>query len=184
MRIYTRKGDTGETGLVGGGRTAKNSLRIRAVGDVDELNATVGVARTLATTDPDLDSELARIQHWLFDLGAELASPPEVVMDYATITNVHAEYLEKSMDRLSVEAPPLRAFVLPGGSPLASALHLARATCRRAERTVLDLHQSEEVRSEARKFINRLSDWFFIAARTANARQGVQDVEWKRTEVK
>ena len=177
MKIYTRTGDDGDTGLLGGDRVAKTSLRIVAIGDVDELNATLGLA--LAQGAP---SELHRLQCWLFDLGAELASPPGGKFDAASIGPAHVAWLEGEIDRLMDALPPLKAFILLGGSPAAAALHLARVVCRRAERAVLDLHAAETVREEARTFVNRLSDYLFAAARAANAAAGVPDVEWHRQE--
>ena len=177
MRIYTRTGDAGDTGLRGGARVAKNSLRIEAIGDVDELNATLGLALAQRS-----DAELHRLQCWLFDLGAELASPPGGKFDDAAIGPAHVAWLEEAIDRQMDALPALRAFVLPGGSPSAAALHLARTVCRRAERAVLALHAEEPVRENARVFVNRLSDYLFAAARRANAEAGVPDVEWRHQE--
>ncbi len=177
MKIYTRTGDAGETGLLGGDRIAKNSLRIQAIGDVDELNAALGLALAQSA-----NSELHRLQCWLFDLGAELASPPGGKFDAASIGPAHVAWLEEAIDRQMSALPPLRAFVLPGGSPAAAALHLARVVCRRTERSVLSLHEIEPVREPARVFVNRLSDYLFAAARQANADAGVADVEWHRQE--
>jgi cob(I)alamin adenosyltransferase len=177
VRIYTKGGDAGETGLLGGGRIAKNSLRIRAIGEVDELNAAIGVARGHGAQP---DDEFHRIQCWLFDLGGELAAPPESKFDAAAIGPEATAWLEASIDRHMETLPPLRAFILPGGSPAAAALHLARTVCRRAERSVLDLHEVEPVRENVRAFLNRLSDYLFAAARSANAASDVRDVEWHR----
>lgn len=177
MRIYTRTGDAGQTGLLGGDRISKNSLRIEAIGDVDELNAALGLA-LVHGDDPDL----TRLQCWLFDLGAELAAPPEGKFATAAIEPAHVAWLEAAIDRHMGALPPLRAFVLPGGSPRAAALHWARVVCRRAERAILALHDVEPVREPARAFVNRLSDYLFAAARAANAQAGVTDVEWHRQE--
>jgi cob(I)alamin adenosyltransferase len=138
------------------------------------------VARGLA--DGLLETELARLQNWLFDLGSELACPPDGKFQVQAISGRHAAYLEESMDAQSAKLPPLKAFILPGGTPLAGELHRARAVCRRAERAVLDLAAEAPVRSESLAFLNRLSDWLFTAARTANAEIGVSDIEWQKSE--
>lgn len=166
MRIYTKTGDDGTTGLIGGSRTEKTSLRIRAIGDVDELNAALGL---VTATD-----ELREIQSRLFDLGATLATPTG-----ARFNGNAALELEASIDRQTADLPALRNFILPGGSSAAAYLHLARTICRRAERSVLELDQESPVPSEAKVFLNRLSDWLFTAARTANATRHVSDVEWR-----
>lgn len=172
MRIYTKTGDDGTTGLVGSRRVAKTSALIDAIGAVDELNAAIGVARLDA---PD-DADLRRLQHWLFDFGADLAS------ESATrIGARHIEILERGIDALWAEAPPLKSFVLPGGSPLAAHLHVARTVCRRAERAVLITHAESPISQELRTFLNRLSDWLFAAARAANARVSVSDVLWEKS---
>ncbi len=175
MRIYTKSGDAGSTGLLGGDRIAKSSLRIAAIGDVDELNAALGLV-------PGAGDDLHRLQCWLFDLGAELAAPPGGKFEAPSVGTLHIEWLEAEIDRQMDALPPLRAFILPGGSPAGAALHWARVVCRRAERSILQLHAAEPVREEARAFVNRLSDYLFSAARTANADAGVTDVEWHRQE--
>ena len=181
MKIYTRTGDSGMTGLIGGGRIEKNSLRMSAIGDVDELNAAVGLARTESLDRPEIDSELEMIQNWLFDLGAELASPVEHARQYRSISVKTIEKLEQSIDGQTAQLEPLQNFILPGGSPLAARLHLARCVCRRTERSILELNEHEGVGEEALAFMNRLSDWLFVAARTANRLSGVQDVKWRHT---
>jgi cob(I)alamin adenosyltransferase len=182
MRIYTRTGDEGTTGLLGGDRIAKGSPRIAAIGDVDELNAALGLARVYAAGS-DLDAELTRLQNWLFDFGSELACPPGGKFAIAAIHEAHVAHLEASMDAMTAGLPPLKEFILPGGSPLAAHLHLARCVARRAERTVLDLHRAEPIRDVALQFLNRLSDWLFVAARTANASANVPDIKWQKSEV-
>lgn len=182
MKIYTRTGDDGTTGLLGGDRVAKVSPRIAAIGDVDELNALIGIAR-LHSAEQDLDRDLFRIQNWLFDLGSELACPPGGKFDLVAITEKHSEVLEASIDAMTDRLPPLKAFILPGGSPLAAQLHLARCVCRRAERSLIALSSTEPLRAETLRFLNRLSDWLFVAARTANAVQRVVDIEWQKSEV-
>lgn len=176
MRIYTRTGDAGETGLIGGQRVAKASLRIAAVGDVDELNATLGVARTHLVDSPLLQV-VDRVQHRLFDLGAELAAPST---GFDSVDGLDIEQLERSIDELGARLPPLKEFILPGGSPAAASLHVSRCVCRRAERTVLALHAEEPLRDEVLAFLNRLSDWLFTAARTANHDLGLPDVVWRK----
>jgi len=177
LKIYTRTGDAGMTGLIGGLRIPKNSLRIAAIGDVDELNACIGLARMHAKNH-DLDATLENIQNWLFEVGAEVASPREE--RFETIGSEAVSRLEDSMDTMTEQLPELKNFILPGGSELSARLHLARSVCRRAERTVLELHNVELVREELRVLLNRLADWLFVAARTANLISNVQDVSWKR----
>lgn len=181
MRIYTKTGDTGDTGLVGGTRIAKDSLRIQAIGDVDELNSAVGLARCHAKDD-DLGKLLAQIQNWLFDLGAELATPVDSKFENKAINEGHSQRLEESMDGQTHVLPPLRNFILPGGCELAARLHNARSVCRRAERSVIELYREEHIRSEIKVFLNRLSDWMFVSARTANVRAGVHDIAWSKPE--
>ncbi len=181
MKIYTKTGDAGETGLFGGARIAKHSLRIAAIGEVDELNACLGLARQ-HSGETELDESLGHIQAWLFDLGGELACPPGGKFDLHGIHSRQIDYLETSIDRMTVALPELRNFILPGGSPLAAHLHLARGVCRRAERAMLALDESEPLRSDVKVFVNRLSDWLFTAARTANRLADVQDIAWTRYE--
>ncbi|MBX3119177.1 MAG: cob(I)yrinic acid a,c-diamide adenosyltransferase [Fimbriimonadaceae bacterium] len=177
MKVYTKTGDNGTTGLVGGQRVEKNSLRIHAIGEIDELNAIVGVCRVSASVN-SIDSDLARIQNLLFDVGAELATPDGSKFNNSRVDQSDIEWLERSMDENTERLEPLRNFVLPTGCPLAANLHLARSVCRRAERVMTSLHQKEPVRSELFVFINRLSDWFFVIARIANSLSNVEDVKW------
>jgi cob(I)alamin adenosyltransferase len=181
MKIYTRTGDKGSTGLLGGSRIPKNSVRIRAIGEVDELNASIGVAR-LHSVGSSVDALLADIQNRLFDLGAGLASPPEGRIQAQSLSETQVAELERSIDEQTEALEPLRNFVLPGGSALGAHLHLSRCVCRRAERSLLDLHESEPVQPELLAYLNRLSDWLFVSARTANAAQGVSDVAWQKLE--
>jgi cob(I)alamin adenosyltransferase len=183
-RIYTRTGDAGETALGTGERVSKAHLRIHAYGTVDETNAVVGIAR-LHMAAPEfalLDAMLARIQNELFDLGADLCVPDTgQKLDYEPlrILPLQFERIEREIDELNGELAPLRSFVLPGGHPAAAHLHLARTVCRRAERLIVELKQQagEHVSEGAIAYINRLSDFFFVASRWANARaQG--DVLW------
>ncbi|HEY4029913.1 MAG TPA: cob(I)yrinic acid a,c-diamide adenosyltransferase [Caulobacteraceae bacterium] len=179
-RIYTRTGDGGETGLATGERIRKNHPRLAAVGSVDETNAAIGVARLEAASEPLLDGLLARIQNELFDLGADLATPRETVAwRKLWIEPAQVERLEAEIDQLNADLPALDSFVLPGGSRLAAGLHMARTVCRRAEREAFALAETGEVvRAPALKYLNRLSDLLFVAARFANARSGDGDIKW------
>jgi len=184
-RIYTRTGDAGETALGTGERVSKAHLRIQAYGTVDETNATLGLVR-LHTATPDmqkLDQMLARIQNELFDLGADLCVPDtgkDLGYEPLRILPKQYERIEAEIDDLNGELAPLRSFVLPGGHPAAAYLHLSRTVCRRAERLVVDLaaHQGEHVSEGAVAYINRLSDFFFVASRWANAKSAWGDVLW------
>lgn len=179
MRIYTKTGDAGETGLLGGGRVPKDSLKIQAVGDLDELNACAGLCRVVSKGTP-LEEPIQAIQRMLFDMGAELATPSGSPIALQTINQDSISFLERSMDEQDEALEPLRHFILPGGSEGAARYHHARAVCRRAERTVWALSREEPVRRELLVFLNRLSDWFFVAARTMNRFEGVEDVKWTR----
>ncbi|MDQ2091204.1 cob(I)yrinic acid a,c-diamide adenosyltransferase [Marimonas arenosa] len=180
-KIYTRTGDKGDTALGDGSRRAKYDLRVDAYGTVDELNATLGLAR-LYVEDDDIDEALARIQNDLFDLGADLCRPDmarDAEADYPPLRMVPAqvERLELEIDAMNEILEPLRSFVLPGGSALAAYLHLCRTVARRAERLAVELAGAEDVNDAALKYLNRLSDWFFVAARVAND-EGRDDVLW------
>ena len=178
MKIYTRTGDDGETGLVGGSRTSKTDIRIQAIGDVDELNAAIGLVRAEQSL-PQIDPTLAWLQSALFDLGAELASLPGARITFQILSEDAPKRLETDIDDQTAELPPLRTFILPGGSRLASQLHVARAVCRRAERSVLALHQEQALRPVLLAFLNRVSDWLVVAARTATRPERREDVPWK-----
>jgi cob(I)alamin adenosyltransferase len=182
MKIYTRRGDAGQTDLFGGERVGKDAARVAAYGDVDELNATVGVAAA-AGSDPALEESLRRIQSALFDLGASLATPDAAHRLKAGVGGVQGEdidALEALIDRLEAPLEPLKTFILPGGSPSAAAFHVARTVCRRAERGVVALAGTagESVEETSLRYLNRLSDLLFVMARHENARQGVSDVAW------
>jgi cob(I)alamin adenosyltransferase len=177
-RIYTRTGDKGDTALGSGKRVAKFDPRIEAYGTVDETNSFVGVARLHAAGN-ELDQMLARVQNDLFDLGADLTIPDdgsETAAKALRIVDAQVERLEREIDHMNEKLQPLRSFVLPGGSAAAAHLHVARTVCRRAERLMVKLAQSEKVSPAAIKYINRLSDFLFVAARFANLGQG--DVLW------
>lgn len=180
-RIYTRTGDAGETALGNGARVAKYSLRVNSYGTVDEVNATVGLAR-LHAAGTEMDTQLAEIQNDLFDLGADLCRPDmerDKDAEYPPLRMVDAQVkrLEKQIDSMNDALEPLRSFVLPGGSALAAHLHLCRTIARRAERLVMELASLEEINPAAVQYLNRLSDWFFVASRIAND-SGRADVLW------
>ena len=181
-KIYTRTGDDGTTALGSGRRVAKYDLRVEAYGTLDETNAAIGLARLhTASGQPALDAMLARIQNDLFDLGADLCFPAETRdgRERLQVTDAQVTRLEKEIDALNRELEPLRSFVLPGGSPAASFLHLARTVSRRAERLIVALaaRKGETVGAPALRYINRLSDFLFVAARYANDK-GQSDVTW------
>ena len=182
-KIYTRTGDAGETALGSGERVSKSSLRIWAYGTVDETNAQIGVARlALPASETEVAAMLLRIQNDLFDLGADLCVPDrgdKPAHEPLRITDPQVERLEKEIDRMNAELSPLRSFILPGGSAAAAALHVARTVCRRAERLMVELAADprEPVGAAAIKYVNRLSDFLFVAARFVNDR-GRGDVLW------
>ncbi len=181
MRIYTRTGDAGETGLFAGGRVPKDHPRVVACGDVDELNAALGMAMTLAPADADREL-LESIQRDLFTVGSELATPDPARLAQALsgprVGETHVATLERAIDAHEEALEPLRNFILPGGTPKAAAFHLARTVCRRAERAVVRLARETTVSTDILKYLNRLSDLLFVLARATNARAGVRDVTW------
>lgn len=179
MKIYTKTGDAGDTGLFGGGRVSKASLRVDTYGEIDELNSVLGLVRT-EPFDKEIDELLAGVQSRLFDLGAELATSPnsKVELGIAGVSEADVEVLERAIDRAETELAPLKTFVLPGGSRAAAYLHLGRTVCRRAERRLVALAESEAVRPECIRYVNRLSDTLFVLARLANHRGGIIDVPW------
>ncbi len=179
-KIYTKTGDAGETALGDGSRVAKHSMRVTAYGTVDELNATLGLARLHA--DEALGAKLSTIQNDLFDLGADLCTPNmemDADREYPPLRIVAAqvERLETEIDEMNVRLEPLRSFILPGGTAMAAHMHLCRTVARRAERLVVELATMESVNPDAVKYLNRLSDWFFVAGRIAND-DGKADVLW------
>jgi cob(I)alamin adenosyltransferase len=176
MKIYTRSGDDGSTSLFSGERVSKTSLRVEACGTLDELNCVIGATRAAFPTAPT-EISLAAIQYHLFSLGADLATSGEKQRE-AHIRPADVTWLETEIDRMACELPLLRNFILPGGSAAAAQIHLARAVCRRAERTVVNLSQSEEISKSALIFLNRLSDFLFILARYENLRSGVTEEKW------
>jgi cob(I)alamin adenosyltransferase len=181
-KIYTRTGDDGTTGLGTGERRKKYDLRIAAYGTVDEVNAAIGIVRLHTADDAALDAALGRVQNDLFDVGADLCTPGKGKGPGGarlTITEAQVGWLEGEIDRLNAELAPLKSFVLPGGSAAAAYLHLARTVCRRAERLVAELKDKagEDITPEVLKYVNRLSDFLFVASRYANAK-GARDVLW------
>ncbi|MCR1993835.1 cob(I)yrinic acid a,c-diamide adenosyltransferase [Bacillus subtilis] len=183
MKLYTKTGDKGQTGLVGG-RTDKDSLRVESYGTIDELNSFIGLALSELSGQPgfeDLTAELLTIQHELFDCGGDLAIVTER-KDYK-LTEESVSFLETRIDAYTAEATELKKFILPGGSKGASLLHIARTITRRAERRVVGLMKSEEIHETVLRYLNRLSDYFFAAARVVNARSGIGDVEYERSAI-
>ena len=182
-KIYTRTGDDGTTGLGSGERRKKYDLRVAAYGTLDEANAAIGIARLHTAGDVTLDAALSRIQNDLFDVGADLCTPgkgrgPDGAR--LTVTQAQVDWLESEIDRLNDALAPLKSFVLPGGTPAAAYLHLARTICRRAERLIAELKDKpdESVGAEVLQYVNRLSDFLFVAGRYANGK-GARDVLWQ-----
>jgi cob(I)alamin adenosyltransferase len=183
MKIYTRSGDTGETGLFGGKRVPKDNVRVDAYGTVDELNATIGWA-IAQVSDAEILGRLELLQHDLFSLGSNLATPPVQERGkkpkLPAMPTQRVEEMEAWIDAADTELPTLRAFVLPGGCPGAAALHVARTVCRRAERAVVRLSGTKGSEAELLAYLNRLSDLLFTLARLENHRNGMGDVEWMK----
>lgn len=179
MKIYTKTGDTGETGLYGGTRVPKDAMRVEACGTVDELNACIGFVRS-QIQDEEIDAILHRIQNELFDIGADLATL-EARRKAASlrIPPTLTPELEREIDRFEGQLPPLKNFILPGGSTVGAAVHLARTVCRRAERRVVTLAKGEVVNPEVIIYLNRLSDLLFVLARTLNHRLGESEPLWE-----
>ena len=178
MKIYTRTGDAGETSLFDGTRVSKSDARVEAYGEVDELNAWLGLARAFRL-DADLDEALVRIQRGLFALGAQLADPADKIADRVTKAALEDDdvvRLEQLIDRLEAELPPLRRFILAGGGPAGAALHVARTVCRRAERRIVSLEP--RVDQVLLRYVNRLSDLLFVLARVVNHCAGASETEW------
>lgn len=172
-RIYTRTGDDGTTGLGDGSRINKDSLRVEAMGDVDELNSVIGIMMTESMPDT-LGTTLTQIQHDLFNVGGEICIPGYVILQQSRIDD-----LEQVIDTLNENLPPLKEFILPGGTKAAAYCHLARTVCRRAERKLVELHRNEKVTDISLQYLNRLSDLLFVMCRTINKEAGVSDVLWK-----
>ena len=173
-KIYTRSGDTGLTGLANGERVAKSDARIEACGTIDETNSLLGLILSATGIPPAIRDSLTRIQDELFDLGAELALPGHIA-----ISTEYVLRLEKELDDFNAALPPLKDFILPGGSPSAAACHVARATCRRAERRAWTLAETAEVNPELLKYVNRLSDLLFVIARVLARQEGSSEILWR-----
>lgn len=173
-KIYTKTGDNGSTGLGDGARVAKNSARIEAIGDIDELNSQLGLLLTETTLPDSLRTTLTRIQHELFELGGELSIP-----SYVRISDAMVTQLELELDAMNDALPPLKEFILPGGSRPTALCHVARAVCRRAERRLVALSQQEPVSPAAMKYLNRLSDLLFVMCRAISKELGAPDVLWQ-----
>jgi cob(I)alamin adenosyltransferase len=183
MKIYTKTGDDGQTGLFGGPRVPKDDLRIEAYGTVDELNSMLGVARAIGLS-PEVDAVLVKIQHSLFSVGAELATPDPESYELRVIGQRHAGELESAIDRFEAMLEPLKQFILPAGTPAAAMLHLARTVCRRAERQVVALFRQSEtpVSPDLIVYLNRVSDLLFVLARVVNRSLGHEDTPWQKPE--
>jgi len=186
-RVYTRRGDRGETDLVGGARVAKDSARIDAYGTVDELNAAIGVVRAVNGSTPraakarELDDVLRRLQNELFDLGGELATPADAFQPgMFRVGPGEVKALEETLDRCQKDLAPLKSFVLPGGGPVSAFLHVARTVCRRAERDVLQLMRQEEIGEWPLAYLNRLSDLLFVLSRWVGRHRGEKEFLWER----
>ena len=180
MKIYTKTGDDGTTGLLGAGRVGKDDPRIDSYGTVDELNAVLGLVRASGGLDADADALVARVQDDLFAVGAALADPDPKGRFHNAVAEGFVGRLEAEIDRLEADLPPLSQFILPGGSPAASQIHLARTICRRAERLVVHLGRRPgvDVPHHLVAYLNRLSDFLFVLARAVNRRSGVADIPW------
>jgi cob(I)alamin adenosyltransferase len=178
-KIYTRRGDDGSTGLFGGPRVRKDDLRVSAYGDVDELNSALGIARE-EVPEGDLRALIDALQSELFTLGAQLATPDAEAApkEVPRISPEQIDRLEREIDRLTGELPPMKNFILPGGSRAGATLHFCRTVCRRAERKVVELAESAPVPQEALAYVNRLSDLLFVMARAANLRSGGREIPW------
>ena len=180
-KIYTRTGDAGTTGLGDGSRVSKVDLRIAALGEVDELNAILGVLRAQIANSDNNEKEkwekhLSLIQHWLFDLGGEVCIP-----NYTLLQDASIEYLEQSIDHMNEQLPMLKEFILPSGSLACSYAHQARAVCRRAERSLITVQQRDQnIQTTSLQLLNRLSDWLFVASRTLQRESGGSEVLWQR----
>ena len=181
-KIYTKTGDQGQTALGDGTRVFKHAMRVEAYGTVDELNATLGVARLACSERSEIDIALGRIQNDLFDLGADLCRPnrdqdAEAEYPPLRVAAAQTDRLEQEIDAMNADLESLRSFILPGGSELAARLHICRTVCRRAERLTVALSENEDINPDAVRYLNRLSDWCFVASRVAN-NNGAWDVLW------
>ena len=180
MKIYTRTGDDGTTGLIGGTRVKKHNIRLESYGTIDELNSYMGMIRAMQT-DKKTDQVIEGIQNKLFVIGANLATEEsiEIVKKQLPCKKSDVELLEKEMDRMNLELPDLRNFILPGGAQVAAVCHVARTVCRRAERRIVELAESQEVDAQLIKYINRLSDYLFVLSRYLNLQQNSPEILWE-----
>ena len=180
MKIYTRTGDDGTTGLIGGTRVKKHNIRLESYGTIDELNSYMGMIRAMQT-DKKTDQVIEGIQNKLFVIGANLATEEsiEIVKKQLPCKKSDVELLEKEMDRMNLELPDLRNFILPGGAQVAAVCHVARTVCRRAERRIVELAESQEVDAQFIKYINRLSDYLFVLSRYLNLQQNSPEILWE-----
>jgi len=180
MKIYTKTGDAGETSLFGGGRVRKSNLRVAAYGDVDELNAALGWLASLMPAGNASADVLRSVQRTLFGVGGEVATAKTEARGKLRdlVDESQVAILEASIDRLEEHLPPLRTFILPGGTPAAAAAHVARTVCRRTERSLVALAEADELRPEILRYINRLSDWLFVFARSLNHDAGTKEIPW------
>ncbi|MGK5089686.1 cob(I)yrinic acid a,c-diamide adenosyltransferase [Bdellovibrionota bacterium FG-2] len=178
MKIYTKTGDKGETGLIGGSRVPKDHLRIEVYGTLDELNSHLGLVLCGLADQSPLYSPLHKIQRSVFDLGSELATPPNGKLAGTLLGSAEILALEQEIDQFETQLEPLKHFILPGGCRTASHLHLSRTVCRRAERAAVHLHHLEPLRAEVLNYLNRLSDFLFVSARLANHLEGVAEEKW------
>jgi len=177
MKIYTKKGDAGETSLFGGTKTSKSNIRISAYGTVDELNSTLGMVLSYSLSDQG-ETILTQVQNDLFVVGATLATPDPEKSRIDQVGDTETQRLEQWIDSMEKELPPLKSFILPGGGGAGSSLHFARTVCRRAERETVQLAESEEISSDAIIYLNRLSDLLFVLARYENRQQGEKETPW------
>ncbi len=177
FKIYTKTGDLGETGLFGGRRLSKSHLRIEAYGTVDELNSHLGLVRD-QQSDEEIRKELHHIQSLLFSVGSILASDPEKKLPLPAVEESDVTALEEAMDRMDLELPELKNFILPGGHPGVSSCHIARCVCRRAERLSVALHEEEPINPEVLTYLNRLSDYLFVLARKLSKLLSVEEIKW------
>ena len=178
MKIYTKTGDAGETSLFGGGRVSKHHLRVEAYGTIDEVNSLLGLARAAGPSQQG-DLWLEKAQNQLFHLGSDLATPLDAKMDWITrVTEQDIAWLESTIDRMSDGLAPLNNFILPGGAQVAAHLQVSRAVCRRAERLITALGESEEISEHVMPYVNRLSDWLFTLARYENMKAGESESKW------
>lgn len=178
MKVYTKRGDKGETSLFGGSRVAKSSPRIKAYGTVDELNSLIGLAASYSISERG-SRYIPKIQEDLFILGTDLATPPDYKERIDRLSEDAVDFLEEAIDEMEEELEPLRRFILPGGSNQGATLHYARTVCRRAERETVDCADSEDISALTIKYLNRLSDFLFVLARFENKQAGVSETEWK-----